>query len=503
METDERRLKEQQLYLGRKPVNLMGVTGEFHAYVPGKTVLEIPSVKTTQAALKRLQDCSDLGEEYSRVYLPALPSADLLLTPSEPTSSPLPISVKSPLPSDMQGIQSGKRSAVVWYNETQYRLKGCGNLEQGFVVEPMAFPEDGRELRGCCFEQTMARELYMSQVIADALRPHGYEVGNVPIGYWKYTEDSTQTVQFALPLIPKYCGVYETFGEKRLGSHLLTGLTTLAEHLNSCFDINALKQLFPAERCVGEEITPTKALRVTSGPTDNGPYLQEFTTAGVYRNNEKLLDFLSKQWEITIKNPDFSLFWLSSDHFSSDISLPTSSLTSSLAFLAYRIGRETGEVKRHLQDSEISWGFYIDHNPFEPHCNAHPNNFLVLNACFDHITAPIDFDMAFTFRGFMNNLDEQMKGVHDYTLFQSFVNSERGALEEALAGVENMANFQYKETRSGETALETALKDMVVLGYREGFDLRADRYPVQVRGNAELWRTVELCLACSMDYTDY
>ena len=51
----------------------------------------------------------------------------------------------------------------------------------------------------------------------------------------------------------------------------------------------------------------------------------------------------------------------------------------SLALLFSRIGYETGFFKRLLDENRISWGYYVDHNLFEPHCNAHPNNFLVLD----------------------------------------------------------------------------------------------------------------------------
>ena len=496
-------LPPKELYVGKQMVNLMPVQGEFYPFLPNQTVLEIPSLKSTKAALKRLQDNSDLGEEYSRIYLPALPSSDLLLRPGSAAASPFPISVKAPALSQFQGVQSGKRSAVVEQAGKRYRLKGCGNLEQGFVVESMAFPEDGRELRGCCFDQTLARELFMSHLISETLRPYGIEVGNRPIGYWKYESDPSQTVKFELPLIEKYCGVYETLGEKRLGSHLLSGLSTIAAKLSNSFDLNGIKQLFPPARLVDGQIVHPKRLLSTSGPLDNGPFLPEFTQAGVYAKNELLLDLLTKEWNSTIACPDFPLSWLPETHPDHHSSLSTEALTSSLCLLAYQVGREAGEVKRRLQDAEISWGYFIDHNPFEPHCNAHQNNFIILTAGHERITAPVDFDMAFTFKGFMNNLDEELKGVHDYTLFQSFVNSERGALEEALVGVENMANFQYKDGEREETAVEIAFLDLILLGYREGFDLRPCSHPVPVKGNSDLWRTIELCLACTQDYIAY
>ena len=37
-----------------------------------------------------------------------------------------------------------------------------------------------------------------------------------------------------------------------------------------------------------------------------------------------------------------------------------------------------GVVKRALEAAGVNWGYFFDHNPFEPHCNSHPNNFLVL-----------------------------------------------------------------------------------------------------------------------------
>jgi hypothetical protein len=65
-----------------------------------------------------------------------------------------------------------------------------------------------------------------------------------------------------------------------------------------------------------------------------------------------------------------------------------------------RSGAEAGKTKRLLDENMISWGFYTDHNPFEPHCNAHPNNFIVMDpSVSDHhnILAIVDFDLAYEF----------------------------------------------------------------------------------------------------------
>ena len=63
----------------------------------------------------------------------------------------------------------------------------------------------------------------------------------------------------------------------------------------------------------------------------------------------------------------------------------------------------------------ISWGYFIDHNLFEPHCNAHPNNFIVLDlesngdpavSTTPKLLAPLDFDMSYEFNGFVSILED-------------------------------------------------------------------------------------------------
>lgn len=65
-----------------------------------------------------------------------------------------------------------------------------------------------------------------------------------------------------------------------------------------------------------------------------------------------------------------------------------------------RTGAEAGKAKRLLDENLISWGYYTDHNPFEPHCNAHPNNFVITDPTetVNHtILALVDLDLAFEF----------------------------------------------------------------------------------------------------------
>lgn len=106
-----------------------------------------------------------------------------------------------------------------------------------------------------------------------------------------------------------------------------------------------------------------------------------------------------------------------------------------------------------MDENLISWGYFIDHNPFEPHCNAHPNNFLVLdleapyNKGRYNLLSPLDFDMAYDFEHFINNVEDDKKcyGTQDRLLFDNWNGLEKYELEKALGGNENMANFSYND----------------------------------------------------------
>jgi hypothetical protein len=70
-------------------------------------------------------------------------------------------------------------------------------------------------------------------------------------------------------------------------------------------------------------------------------------------------------------------------------------------------GAEAGKSKRVMDEELISWGYFTDHNPFEPHCNAHPNNFVVTlpsSNSYNNVLALVDLDMAFEFGSFVNTV---------------------------------------------------------------------------------------------------
>ena len=135
-----------------------------------------------------------------------------------------------------------------------------------------------------------------------------------------------------------------------------------------------------------------------------------------------------------------------------------------------RCGAEAGKAKRVLDENLISWGYYVDHDPFAPHCNAHPNNFVVMdpsNSPYNNLLAMVDLDMAFEFSNFVNTMrpnpelftDAENLQIQsdrymtcDRILFDDWCNSEKYELEAAIGGLENMMNFSYAaKTDSAES----------------------------------------------------
>ena len=70
-----------------------------------------------------------------------------------------------------------------------------------------------------------------------------------------------------------------------------------------------------------------------------------------------------------------------------------------------RIGEEVGAILRTLQEADISWGYFFDHHPFLPHCNAHPNNLIIRPPPYEQsILAPVDQDLSYSWAEFVNTM---------------------------------------------------------------------------------------------------
>lgn len=172
-------------------------------------------------------------------------------------------------------------------------------------------------------------------------------------------------------------------------------------------------------------------------------------------------------------------------------------LAKAIPMMFIRCGAEAGKVKRVLDENELSWGYFTDHNPFEPHCNAHPNNLVVLDPLsneFANMLGVLDLDLAYSFDTFVNtiepdpimftdednlNIQRGKYGTKDREQFDDWINSEKYELELALGGQEAF-NFRFGMQRQDSEQNEDVVKvsglynalmqDFCVKSYRESYD---------------------------------
>lgn len=427
--------------------------------------------------LARLSPMDFLGKDYEGIFLPGVPCLDILSTGEIRVVEGF---IKARC--GISAMSSGKRSCIMGGENGFIRLKGCGNLDLEFNVENMEYPVGGKEIRGCCFEYTVIREQFMTFYINEKLKEFGLFTGNFPLKYWKYH-------YACLPAIDKYCGVFATFGEKRLGSHLISGITQLLLQIEPHLNLSLLQSLFPESRLTNSQITPTIKLLKQQGPLNTS--LSFWTSQDIYLDNSLFLNILENS------NYDWIPPIIYEDSFTSP--MPLKDFILQLLNLTWRIGWEVGVTKRILQDSEISWGYFIDHNPFEPHCNSHCNNFVILGEEHENLLAPVDFDMAFRAEEFVSTVQGENFGKKDLELFENWVNCERMSLEYTLAGQENMANFTYG-TGSSESLLLTVVRDLMVLAFREAFEKKINRFKTPRK---EFETALKACMNLTRQVIDY
>ena len=139
------------------------------------------------------------------------------------------------------GIKSGKRSCIIKDKTGEFfRLKGCGNNKSGFTLlkneGDISFTKI--EIRGCQFENNVFRELYYTYKVNEFLKKYNMFCANIPIGYFKYSNDikfiddslnKKNKIINEVPEVDKFCSIYKTLGDRRLGTHLLKGLEIIIE----------------------------------------------------------------------------------------------------------------------------------------------------------------------------------------------------------------------------------------------------------------------------------
>lgn len=447
-------------YFGTLPVTFAEVPGVATDYTSVQLSLssgEEEDGKVTVAAVGlresifetvalRQGPCSHLGDAYKQHIVPCIPAADVTvraapsfhITPSL-SGAVTKCLIKVPpleqgprqgpdLPQKLHtGFASGVRSAMLFNRDTAqwYRLKGCGNNADGFLVSPVETGSTHVTIRGSSFEHTTHRELLYSQIIGRLLQKRGYVGCNEPAGWYDYRVPNDP-----YPLIKKTCAVYTTRGNIRLGDHLLNGLEQLLPHLVTHNAARAVKDNFPDTR----KDVPQSWNLVFERSTDWRNFVPvSFGESLPLQSSQHQLQQQNLKQEavsvsITAEDgnedgdededvppmpatalPQLSNLWrekyarlrhLLSSKASVKNTMRKHGIGSLCAYIYHRLGRDCGAILNVLHANQILWGTYED--AMGTHCNAHVNNFVVLPQADGGrqkkgvFLAPLDFDMAFS-----------------------------------------------------------------------------------------------------------
>jgi hypothetical protein len=169
-----------------------------------------------------------------------------------------------------------------------------------------------------------------------------------------------------------------------------------------------LKETFgKMNRLKGDIPTQTWSLKIVRSHKVGEVQRDPETKRAWFTEGEKHLDFINNNKTYTEEENSrlFDFDKASSSDFANEFGADKL-IPILLAFA--RTGAEAGKAKRLLDENLISWGYYTDHNPFEPHCNAHPNNFVITDPLLNSnqtILALVDLDLAYEFSSFVNTID--------------------------------------------------------------------------------------------------
>eukprot|EP00759_Apiculatamorpha_spiralis_P040324 PhF_6_TR38937/c0_g1_i1/m.58258 len=337
------------VYYGDTSVYFQRADGTFHPFDNNLTV--DPNSKAE--SLKRFNPIK-LPENDHNLVLPGIPALDVVVSAAPRPESLLnlpeelrhPI-VKIPGPCDLKGLASGRRSAIYTCRDghQHFKLKGCGDGPNGFPTRAVLpdrcamAPKEGtnEEIRGCMFQHTCLRELFMVNEINTSLEKsvEKYSPAMQSIGWYEYATKSSDP----FPSVHPCCAVFRLYGERRLCDHLLLGLETILGE-------DSMEGSIPAAAAIGE------------GPT----WLTLFGCPCPDGIPSAVTGSLEPQWKY-------------------------------LVTLYKRLGREAKQILQATRAADISWGTYEDALGY--HCNAHPNNLVVLEPGLPRLLGPVDYDMAF------------------------------------------------------------------------------------------------------------
>jgi len=511
----------ESLFFGRLPV--------VFAPVPGQTLCPpacwpappgpadgVARKEAAERALARRKPLSHLGEAYAQVVVPALPAVDwergekgekLAESNWPPELSTMPL-LKVPedsgsalLPSALHGVASGIRSGIVRARGRWWRLKGCGNRSDGFPVEVKG-DQGELNVRGCTFEHTTNTELRMTSLATEALAKVGLDAANRPAGSYRYKPDPA----WPLPLVERQCVVFETFGNARMGDHLIAGILQLLPNFVPVTDdgFAALRAaIFSGRGGEGSgmdanELWATEMVTSCGMPTaDVAKQLQTgdlMLGEGAPSADAPIVENISADLHGVWQTARTGL----AQRIASAKSL--SREPSLLLWLAWRLGWECGTAVRGMHAAGIAWGTYAD--VMGIHCNAHVNNLVIKPLGFGNDTsflAALDFDMAFTRESFLQEATvshssmglDSWEGVLNFEATMGMKTVLAGS-DFASTGVANAVSVP-----ASHALVEMAVRDTLVAAYDSAFTGRSDTHPHHPAMREAAYDMIKLSLACT------
>jgi len=415
---------EELLFFGSVVTNFAYHPGTVHrSYFDSVDELKFQSPK---------DECTQhLMTSEHQAVLPDLPTnfiqietttTDNVQTISDDFCQPL---IKTNLPSRLKGIISGARSALIKSNSSKwYRLKGCGDNTDGFLIKPISNSNTKLTIRGCAFLHTTYRELFMTHYISYLLSPHKIECANTSIGWFEYKlqNENSDNIHSDIPIIQDVnlnqwpnivrCSILmETLGNKRLSDHVLYGIEQLFHLIicnNESHPVNQsnLISLFPSER-------------LTKSDQNNEEYIPLSTWFASLTNILQPIDYEKSNWlyssshfsdeiPLDIDETRWRVLWKTNIEILNNYLQREKSLSNLLCSLYKRFGFECGSILGLMHYHRISWGTYTDE--LGVHCNAHPNNLVIKlpSSTSSFLLSPLDFDMSFTETNYRpNKLNDQ------------------------------------------------------------------------------------------------
>ena len=517
--------EEEKIYIGLIPMYLYPCTGIYRNFNINKIKKKEINEENVKEILKRTKDLSYINKSYKDYYLQCIPETDIILDseteenktekgPKEFLSTPfIKYFIKMRKDSEefekinkIIGIMSGERSAIIKSeNNKFYRFKGCGDFKKGFILFDNSFEFKKIEIRGCQFENNAIRELYYTYKINEILKKNNIECANFPIGYWKYNKElkfmdnclnKNNIINNSASDIDKYCSIYETISDKRLGNHLLKGIENIIQSIIEIsieefnFDKNDLENIKNIYIENGKYHRPIISL-------PENICLKEFCKTPIYQKKhyDKLVSYqtliekmksneslkkiilssnLIEKWSQNLEKRLSCNFNYYNDIIQNLISNKkkegdNKSVLEYILDIFNRIGYETANIKRIFQEEEFNWGTFNGHSTFDIICSCHYNNFIVLPSSKSCLLSPIDFDLAFTKKHFINTYsDSNSFGKFDQEIFDKFLIRELNTLIENLSGfyISNNTPFQ-EETKQ---MVYNLLNDSLIEIFMKTFD---------------------------------